>query len=369
MPALASRHSQFSNTHTARTGEAEQTRTGGPWWKHRGLAFAVVGVLVLALLPYAGLNDSTILTVSTIFMWIILASSWNIISGFAGYIDFGHAVYFGIGGYVAGILVVKSSVPFALTVFAAAIVSAVFALIIGYPLLRLRGVYFSIAMLGAFLAVRELVSIAAPLTGGAQGLVLPPIVNRLFFYYVFFVGAVCVVALVWGLRRSQLGSSLLAIKDDERGAEARGINTTLLKLGVFTASAAITGSVGALFAYQVTFIDPGIMFRDSFLITVAIMATLGGLGTVWGPAIGAALFLVVRDALWSNEGDSFLIVFGAVLILLVLFMPEGIIGTFQRGDRTQLGRRIKRVRTRFQRTPESSYTTTERRTPRSVVSD
>lgn len=314
--------------------------------KYRSPLVLLVALVGLSFLPYTGVNDSMLLTLSTIFMWIILSSSWNFISGFTGYVDFGHGVFFGVGGYVTGILVVKSGMSFAATVPLAAIVSALFAALIGYPLLRLRGVYFSIAMLGSFLAVRELALLATPLTEGSQGLVLPPEVNRLFFYFLFLIGAVAIVAFAWWLRRSQFGMSLLAIKDQERGAEARGINTTMLKLAVFCLSAAITGAVGACWAYEITFIDPGIMFRDSFLINVAIMATLGGLGTVWGPVVGSVIFLLARETLWANEGDWFLVLFGAFLIVLVLFMPEGIVGTIQRGERTVLGRLLRRPRNR-----------------------
>lgn len=310
------------------------------------LGVLAVGIVGLVFLPSAGINDSLLLTLSTIFMWIIVSSSWNFISGFAGYVDFGHGVFFGLGGYVTGLLIVKADLPFWPTVPAAAFFSALFALVIGYPLLRLRGVYFSIAMLGSFLAVREIILISRPLTEGAQGLILPPAVNRTFFYYTFLVGALAVILLAWWVRRSQFGTSLLAIKDDEEGAEARGINTTMLKLTVFCLSAGITGAVGGCWAYQMTFIDPEIMFRDSFLINVAIMATLGGLGTVWGPVIGATLFLLVRDTLWASQGNSFLVVFGAFLVVLVLFMPEGIVGTVQKGERTVLGRLIRRWRLR-----------------------
>jgi branched-chain amino acid transport system permease protein len=319
---------------------------GGRLARYRSILVLVLAAIGMGLLPYSGLNDSALLTLSTMFMWIILSSSWNFISGFTGYVDFGHGVFFGLGGYVTGILIVKVEMPFAATVPLAALFAALFALLIGFPLLRLRGVYFSIAMLGSFLAMRELVLMATPLTAGAQGLVLIADVNRLFFYYLFLIGAVAIVAFAWWLRRSQFGMSLLAIKDDERGAEARGINTTLLKLTVFCISAAITGAIGACWAYEITFIDPDIMFRDSFLINVALMTVLGGLGTVWGPVVGTVLFLMVRDTLWAEQGNSFLVVFGSFLIVIVLFMPEGIVGTVLRGERTVLGRLIKRMRHR-----------------------
>jgi branched-chain amino acid transport system permease protein len=309
------------------------------------VAVALFGALYFY--PFTGVNDSVILTMSTIFMWIILSTSWNLISGFAGYVDFGHAVHFGMGGYVAGILMVKSEMGFLATLPVVVLVCGTFAALIGFPLLRLRGVYFSIAMLGAFLAIREIALIATPLTGGARGLVLPPLVNRVWFYYVFLIGAAVMVAAAFWIRRSQYGGALLAIRDDEDGAEARGINTTMLKLVTFVGAACVTGTVGAFWAYQTTFIDPEIMFRDDFLIAVAIMATLGGLGTAWGPPVGATVYLLIQDYVWANDtSNSFLIVFGFLLIVLVLFMPEGIAGTFERGERTMLGRRIHRLRHR-----------------------
>lgn len=331
-----------------RRQDAPAPGTRRSWWR-RLLPLAVGGALTAALwaYPFTGVNDSVILLMSTIFMWIILSTSWNFISGFAGYVDFGHAVHFGMGGYVAGILMVKSEMAFATTLPFVVLVCGAFAALIGFPLLRLRGVYFSIAMLGAFLAIREIALIATPLTGGARGLVLPPMVNRIWFYYMFLIGAVAIVAAAFWIRRTQYGGALLAIRDDETGAEARGINTTALKLVTFVGAACVTGVVGAFWAYQTTFIDPEILFRDDFLIAVAIMATLGGLGTAWGPPVGATVYLLIQDYVWANDtSNSFLIVFGLLLIVLVLFMPEGIAGTFERGDRTVLGRRIQRLRHR-----------------------
>jgi branched-chain amino acid transport system permease protein len=312
------------------------------------LAVAVAGVVVLWYFPFYAPNDSVILTFSSIFMWVILATSWNLISGFTGYVDFGHAVHFGIGGYVTGYLMTRYDMGFLSTLPLAAVVCAGFAGVIGWPLLRLRGVYFSIAMLGAFLAVRQFAFLWTDVTNGARGLILPPLVDRNYFYYMFLAGAVISLAGVMWLRRSQLGASLLAIRDDEKGAEARGINTTVLKLIAFTVSAGVTGAVGSFFAYQATFVDPNIMFRSDFLITLAVMATLGGLGTTWGPAVGAVVYQVVKNTLWANDSSgSFLIYFGLVLMALVLFMPEGIAGTLERGERTQLGRQIISVRRRW----------------------
>lgn len=311
---------------------------------------AVVALAVtagFAVVPLFGLTGSTLLTMSTIFMWIALTSSWNIISGFTGYIDFGHAVFFGLGGYTTGILMNRYDWSVWPTLPAAVVVALVFAGLIGPPLLRLRGVYFSIAMLGAFMTMRELTRIARPLTGGAAGLTLPPILNRELFYYLFLVSAVLVVMLVWWLRHSQLGYSMLAIREDEEGALARGINTTALKMTAFSMSASITAVLGSLWAYQITFIDPNIVFREVFLVNLALMAVLGGLGTVWGPVLGTAVFVTMRETFWAHLADYHLLFFGVFLIIVVLFMPEGVVGTIQRGDRTVLGRHIQSLRRRM----------------------
>ncbi|MFF5987247.1 branched-chain amino acid ABC transporter permease [Prauserella flavalba] len=294
------------------------------------------GLAALLVTPAFGLNNSALLLLSTVFMWIGLTSSWNIISGFTGYVDFGHGVFFGIGGYTAGLLVTHVDMPFWYTVPLAPVAGLVFALLVGYPLLRLRGVYFSIAMLGAFMAMRELALVFRDFTGGSGGIIFKAVIDRTLFYYVFLGIAVAVVlGTVW-LRRSQLGSSMLAVRENEIGAEARGINTTAVKLTAFCVSGAITALIGSLWAYQTAFIDPAIMFRDILLINLALMVTLGGLGTVWGPALGATVFILLRETLWGTEGEDFLLFFGVALIVVVLVLPKGIVGSL--ADRAHLAR-------------------------------
>lgn len=334
-------------THVAADRESK-TR---PTPSGRGIVRVLVGPLMVAALvafPFTTGNDSMILTVSTIFMWAILASSFNLISGFTGYVDFGHGVHFGIGGYVTGILMSRHGFAFWETIPVTIVVCAVFAALVGWPLLRIRGIYFSIAMLGVFLSVHQLSFLVPKVTNGARGLILPGFVDRHWFYNMFLIGAVVVLLLSWWLRRSQFGASLLAIREDEDGALARGINTTALKLSVFCLASTITGVVGSFWAYQATFIDPDIMFREDFIISLGVMATLGGLGVWWGPALGALVYLMIQDQIWSNQsGGGFLVFFGLVLIVLVLFLPEGIAGVALQGQRTMVGRLIFRMRRRW----------------------
>lgn len=301
-------------------------------------------------------SNSLLFSFTQMFMLVTLASNWNLTGGFTGYVDFGHAVFFGLGAYGTGVvmhrlrpLFLGSSPTYPgimetpLSLFWPALIvgglaAAVFALLIGWATLRLKGPYFSIAMLGTFVAMREIVRVSKPLTGGGEGLTLPPYLNRMLFYYVTMGLAILVIALMYWIRRTEFGASLIAIREDEVGAEMRGINTTLHKITAFWIAAFLSGLVGGMWAFQNTFIDPDIVFFESRTVELVMMTMLGGLGTVAGPVIGAALIYWLRDVVWANFLQFHLIAQGVLLILIVLFVPEGIMGTL--GDRsgTTLGR-------------------------------
>jgi len=285
-------------------------------------------------------TNSLLFSFTQLFMLITMASNWNLTGGFTGYVDFGHAVFFGLGAYGTGIMMAKAGWIFFPSLIIGAIVALIFALLIGSATLRLKGPYFSIAMLGTFVAMREIVRVLKPLTGGGTGLTLPPYLNRPLFYYVTLVQAIIVVAFVWWLiKRTEFGQSLIAIREDEVGAEMRGINTTLHKITIFTIAAFSTGLVGGLWAYQNTFIDPDVVFFESRTVDVVMMVMLGGLGTIAGPIVGATALYWMRDVIWANFLQFHLIVQGVILILIVLFLPEGIVGTLSdRSGGTTIGR-------------------------------
>lgn len=304
-----------------------------PTWLLAAVIALVLALFMLPLLQDAlpGLaTDSRLFTMTQMFMAITIASSWNLTGGFTGYVDFGHVVFFGVGGYGTGIMMNKLDWPFVPALLVGAVAAAVFAVAVGSATLRLRGPYFSIAMLGTFVAVREIVRVWKPLTGGGPGLSLPVILNRPLFYYVMLSFLIVFLGVVWWLRRTQFGASLVAIREDEIGAEMRGINTTVAKLSIFAISAFVTGIVGGLWAYQNTFLSPGIVFVEGRTVDAVMMSMLGGLGTVAGPVIGGALIFWLRDVVWANFLDYHLIVQGALLILVVLYVPEGIVGRLSR---------------------------------------
>ncbi len=295
------------------------------------LVLLAVMPLIPDLLPDQGwVNNSRLFSFTQMFMLITLASNWNLTGGFAGYVDFGHAVFFGIGAYGTGILM-NSGWTFWPAMVLGAVFAMMFALLIGYPTLRLKGPYFAIAMLGTFVAVREVVRVWKPLTGGGVGLTLPPYLNRPLFYWVTLALAILVVSLMWWIRRSEFGSTLIAIREDEVGAEMRGVNTTVNKIFAFAIAAFSTGIVGGLWAYQNTFIDPDVVFLPSRTIELVMMSMLGGLGTVAGPVLGAATIYWMRDVVWASFADYHLLVEGVLLILIVIYTPQGIMGKL--GDR------------------------------------
>ena len=320
----------------------------------RGLAAArVVAAAVLAwliVLPLAGATDSTLFTMTLMFTSVAVAINWNLTGGFTGYVDFGHAVWFGLGAYVTAILMSLQANSLGIgwppipAIVVGAVVAGVLAGLIGRATMRLRGPYFSIAMLGTFVAVREIVRTWGGLTGGGVGLTLPPYLNRQMFYYVELALVVGLIALTWWLRRTRFGAALVAIREDELGAGMRGISTTRLKVAVFSFAGASTGLFGGLWAYQNTFVDPDIAFTEVRTIDAIMGTLLGGLGTVAGPVVGSVALYWLREVLWANLLDYHLVAQGVLLILVVLLLPRGIVGTFDR--RGVSARRLWRLRRR-----------------------
>lgn len=299
--------------------------------RHWALGLMVAGLVTLPvphLLGMDAVTGSTLFAFTQLFLLVVLVSDWNLISGFAGYVDFGHPVFFGLGAYGVGVLMNKLAWPFWAALPIAGVVGLLFALLIGMPTLRLKGPYFSIAMLGTFVAVREIVRVSGPLTGGGRGLTLPPYLNRALFYYLALALALAVVALMWWIRRSQFGATLVAIREDEVGAEMRGIDTTRHKIVAYMVAGLFSGLVGGLWAYENTFIDPDVVFFDARIVELVMMGILGGLGTVAGPVVGATVVYWLRDFVWGAFLQFHLVAQGVLLVAIVLYLPEGIVGAF-----------------------------------------
>jgi branched-chain amino acid transport system permease protein len=338
-------------------------RVGGPslLWRRIlfGLGIAVVAYAVLAPLTSFDavqslnvplLTDRLWFRIATLTaMFITMATAWNIIGGLTGYAAFGNVAFFGIGAYTTGMLVVDGHWPFLLALPLSPIAAALFAALVGLPLLRLHGHYFAVASLGVGVAVGELVQNidyhGKPVFGGASGLFLPilAVPNRdVFFFYVMLASAALAIAVTWWVKRSRFGYGLVAIRENEEAAEVIGVNTTAYKVAAFTLAAALTGLAGGIFSQWNVFINQENVFPIEYNVQMILMALLGGAGTLFGPAAGAVLLQLLIQFLGGslpvtlelpflpeNARPIFAqIILGILLILVVIFAPRGIIDFF-----------------------------------------
>jgi branched-chain amino acid transport system permease protein len=259
-------------------------------------------------------------------MYVVLALSWNIISGFTGYTSFGHVVFYGIGAYACAILVADYGWPWVPTLFVGALVAGVVAVAIGYPVLRLRGPYFAIAMLGAAEGMRVVVTVWDSLTHGGLGISFPSTENSMSTYYAMLVLMLVTTAVAYVVGHSRFGIRLNAIREDEVAAEALGVDVTRYKLLAFTLSAVFPAVAGGIQAYKVLYIEPQSVFFVQITIAMALMAMLGGKGTIIGPVMGAVLLYTAQELTWVNFPTAHLIAYGVFIIVVARFMPRGLMG-------------------------------------------
>ncbi|NIN53635.1 MAG: branched-chain amino acid ABC transporter permease [Nitrososphaeria archaeon] len=262
---------------------------------------------------------------------VILAQSINIIAGYTGYVDFGHVAFFGIGTYVMAVLTRNFGVNPFIAVVAAGAGAIVLAAAIGAPTLRLRGAYFAIATLSLNQTMMIIVlNLPDEWMGGAIGIPNPPIYNPLISYYLMFILTVAIILTTYLIRESKFGVGLVAIREDEDAAAAMGLNTTYYKLTAFIISALFAGLAGGIDYWFMTYTQPPDAFNIFISVRMIIMAMLGGFGTVIGPIIGAIILYIVEYYLWATQPQLYLMILGALIVGIVMFMPEGIIGLLKR---------------------------------------
>jgi branched-chain amino acid transport system permease protein len=306
--------------------------------KWLAILLAVVGIVIAALLP-TWLSPFYIRVLQFFYFSAALAIAWNILGGFAGYWSFGHTVFIGIGGFAAAHMVMRlgtfGPAPYSmiLPILFAGLVSAGFAVIVAYPLLRLRGIYFAIAMLGIAQVISELVNNLGWFQGGI-GVFLPPalpagLAPERFYYYVFGGFLIVCFAISLAVKHSRFGYGLLAIREDEDTARMLGVPTEQFKIAAFVLSAALIGMLGAVYSYSVGYFTTYTLFRIDFSLNMIVYSLIGGLGTLFGPVVGAAIMLAVTQVLLSRLLEVHLLITGMIVVAIVLLMPNGIIGTLR----------------------------------------
>jgi branched-chain amino acid transport system permease protein len=283
----------------------------------------------------------------TVFMYITLAQSWNIIGGYTGYVSFGHVTFFGIGAYVAALLFRGAGWPPYFAAVPAGLVAALFAVIVGYPTLRLRGPYFGIATLALSL-VTQLVIANLPFTGAGEGIVVRgglPFrrmqLEQVFYFSYLSLAVLTTVTVAW-MERTKLGYGLQAIRDDEDAARSLGVHATRLKLIAFGLASFFPGVAGSIYAHQVAFVSPSDVFTLLISIKSLVYAVVGGAGTLLGPILGAAALELLNLYLSISPLGAYQIdriVFGGLLILAVLSAPRGLVGLLEQGWRVCQQRR------------------------------
>jgi branched-chain amino acid transport system permease protein len=280
----------------------------------------------LATLPlYVG--PYLIILLTTVIMYVILTVSWAIFSGPTRYISLASAAFFGVGAYVSAIL--GQALPMPVVIAVGGLVSGILALFIGLLTLRLRGMYFIIFTFGVSELIRHFLLWWETTFMGTVGRWVVA-VDHTSVYYVMLV--IFMMALVVGylIRRSKFGLALQSIGEYEEAAVHIGINVTVLKTIIFAVSALFMGAAGAIMATRWTYIDPQIAFNPLFSFMPVLMAIFGGIGQLYGPVIGAAIFALLEEVLITQFPYYYMLLFGLILVAVILFLPRGLVGLIQK---------------------------------------
>ncbi|WP_298210071.1 branched-chain amino acid ABC transporter permease [Ferrimicrobium sp.] len=321
---------------------AEQEAAGDPtptaWISllvRRPLWRSVVLVLLLILIPLV-ITGATFTTIAVYcLMYMGIATAWNSFSGFSGYVSLGHAVFFGVGAYTMALLSTHWNMSGGLSMFAllplAGVIAALIAIPYGYVALRTRRHTFVVITI-AFFFIFQLLAFNLSFTGGSAGVVLP---NGQFsaadyndpFYYACLVVLVLTVAVAAGIRRSRFGLQLFAIRDDEDRARSLGVKVNRVKITSFAVSAVPVAMMGAVWAFFIGQIYPQFAFNPALDVTIALMAFIGGFGTIIGPLLGALVLEALQRYLnlYLANADLYLVIYGLLFLVVISFLPEGIL--------------------------------------------
>lgn len=328
------------------------------------VVFVIALVAILFLVPKFVTSTYALHIMILIFISVITGSAWNILGGYTGQYSVGHSAYFGVGAYTTMILLQYRHIAPWYGVWAGAAVALATGLVIGSICFRLRGPYFVLASI----AVAEIFRVTAlnlnNLTNGAEGILIteiPPLkigntvitdfLSKVPFYYTGLVMVLAVIAVTWLVQHSKLGYYFQAIREDQDAAHSLGINLTMYKNAALSLSAIFTSLAGSLYGLYIGFIDPGTVLALDVSVQIVMTAIIGGIGTVFGPAIGAVVLVPFSEALRSNmiaqalinsglvKEDSALgsflkeqlshahvLIYGILLVIVILFMPDGVLG-------------------------------------------
>jgi branched-chain amino acid transport system permease protein len=306
----------------------------------RFLAPGVITLVVLALLAtlprYA--SAYTVILLTSILMYIILTVSWVIFSGPTRYVSLAPAAFFGVGIYTSALL--GRTLPLPVVVCLGGLASFCLALLIGALTLRLRGIYFTIFTFGLVELIKNLLLWYEVNIKGTRGRFVV-LVDNITIYYIMLIIFVLTVVTAYLIRRSRFGLALQSIGESEEAAAHIGIDVTWLKVITFAVSAIFTGMAGAIIATRWTYVDPYVAFNYLNSFMPVLMAIFGGMGLFYGPILGAAIFGYLEEVLITRFPYYYMFLFGLILVVVILFLPNGLAGLIQRGS-AALGRLVQK---------------------------
>jgi branched-chain amino acid transport system permease protein len=266
-----------------------------------------------------------------VIMWSVIGMAWNLLGGYCGQVSFGHAAFFGVGAYTAGILYNKLGISAWWGLPVSIFIVTIFALVIGYICLRLKGPFFALGTLAMGVILRVMAENLTTITEGDLGIMIRERtwIGKTWYFYIILILAALAFFLVKKVIESKLGYYFVAIREDQDAAESLGINTTLYKTIALSLSAVITGLAGAFYTNYMGYIDPKIVFALHDISIVTIMVVMvGGVATYWGPFVGAVIMVFLAEIIRTipKLGAAHHTFFGILLIVIIIFLPNGIVG-------------------------------------------
>lgn len=292
-------------------------------------------IVILIVLPFL-VSGYWLRVLTQTFLFAAIATGSNIIIGFTGYPAFGNIAFFGVGAYVTGVLMTNYSFSFFTTLPIAALFGILIAILLGLPILRLKGHYFAIATVGVMETIKEIVDNMTEITGGGLGLTLPimqgePEYIYKFFYYIMLLSLLFSLLILYIISKIKQGFALRAIRVDEDAASVMGIHTSLYKTFAWAISAGLVAITGGIYAYWISYIDPTTVFGGTYPVKMFAMILLGGSTSVIGPMVGAFILEIISELVWSKFIEIHGMVLGLLIVFIILFLPKGIFETFKGG--------------------------------------
>lgn len=306
---------------------------------------AVVAVVLLAF-PLVVHSDYYLHLVILALMWVTIGSAWNLLAGYTGQVSFGHAMFFGIGAYTAGILAAKLQISPWWGMLGGGLLSVLVGMFVGWVCFRLRGPYFALATLAGGEIFRLVATNWESLTEGMIGiLIIQDFTSKIPYYYIAFTMAFLCVFAIHLVMRTKWGYYFVSIREDQDAAASLGIDTTRYKNISLAISAFFTGTAGAFYMNYMAFIDPHVVFSLHYISIMAILVGIvGGVATIMGPAVGAFIMVGLQETFrsaffglapaWTSQAHA--LVFGLLVILVILFLPNGLVGDWRKITRNLL---------------------------------